>query len=111
MKITDQTQVTDKLAYKVLSISCTFFLRTLDTILSIISNFPLISQSGIVNINELTLVQKIIGQCDIKHDITLPLKTRTVRHTAIVMIMSVSTFKTDLISYLSSDKGVMKNYH
>ena len=29
--------------------------------------FPLISQSDIVNINELTLIQKVIGLCDIKH--------------------------------------------
>ena len=43
-----------------------------------ISNFdilPLISQSDIVNIHELTLILEIIGQCNVKQIMMLQLKT------------------------------------
>jgi len=45
----------------------------------------LISQTNIVNIKELTLILKIIGQCDDKHIMMLPIKT-------IASLMKVSTF-------------------
>jgi hypothetical protein len=76
--------------------------------------FPLISQM-IFYINELTLILKIIGQCDVKHIMMLPFKTITwvlkvltyytitsiaacpTRLAMILVIMSVSTFQTDII--------------
>jgi hypothetical protein len=45
------------------------------TLYSLIGNsytFPMISLRKIVSINVLTLMLKIIGQCDIKHIMTLP---------------------------------------
>ena len=76
--------------------------------------FPLISTSDIFSINELTLILNIIGQCDVKHIMTFPIKTITLvvkvstyiitsmaPHptilTAILVVMSVSTFKLDII--------------
>ena len=43
---------------------------------SFISNlyfYPLISTSDISNINDLTLILKISGECDVKHTIMLPI--------------------------------------
>ena len=83
-------------------------------ILSIIWSFSLISTTDIFIINELTLILKIIGQCDVKHIMMLPFKTITwvlkvltyytitsiaacpTRLTMILVIMSVSTFKMDI---------------
>jgi hypothetical protein len=49
------------------------------------------SQSDIVGINALILILKIIGQCDIKHIITLPIKTRTsVLNISIYIITSIT---------------------
>ena len=45
----------------------------------------MIAQTNIVNIKELTLILKIIGQCDDKHIMMLPIKT-------IASLMKVSTF-------------------
>jgi len=45
----------------------------------------LISSSDFVGINELTLILKIIGQCDVKHIMTLPIKT-------ITSVLKVSTY-------------------
>ena len=39
-------------------------------IISNLDNFPLISQSDIFSITELTLILKTIGQCDVKHIMT-----------------------------------------
>ena len=39
--------------------------------------FPLISMSDIFSIKELSLIPKNISQCDIKHFMTLPIKTIT----------------------------------
>jgi hypothetical protein len=61
-----------------------------------------------------TLILKIICQCDVKHIITLPIKIITkastyiitsitdydIGLTAILVIMFVSTFKTDVILYV-----------
>ena len=44
----------------------------LSTVLSII--LSLVSLMGIVCINGLTLILKIIAQCDVKHIMTLPMK-------------------------------------
>ena len=50
---------------------------------------------------ELTLILKIIGQCDVKHILTSPIKTiMTAELAAILAIMSVSTFQTAVILYL-----------
>jgi hypothetical protein len=66
---------------------------------------------------ELTLILKIIGQCDVKHILTSQIKTimpilkistyiitsitgRPVRLSSILAIMFVSTFKTDIIPIL-----------
>ena len=38
--------------------------------------FPLIASSEIVSINELALILKMIGHCEVKHIITLPIKTK-----------------------------------
>jgi len=46
--------------------------------------FPLISSSYIVSINKITLILTIISQCEVKHDVTLPIKT-------ITSILKVST--------------------
>ena len=43
-----------------------------------VDTFPLISPSDIVNLNELTVMLKIIGQCDIKHIMTLTMKNNNV---------------------------------
>ena len=68
-------------------------------ILCFISNlniFPMISQSDIVSINEWTLILKIISQHEIKHIMMLRIKTMT-KGLDIIVIMSVSTFKTAVI--------------
>ena len=79
--------------------------------------FPLISPSDIVSINKPTLILKNISLCDIKHIMTLPIKTitsvfkistniitsiaaRSIRLGVIPVIMFVSTFKTDIILYI-----------
>ena len=66
---------------------------------------------------ELTLILKIIGQCDVKHILTSQIKPITpvlkiltyiitsitahpVKLATILVIMSVSTFKTDIILYV-----------
>ena len=50
---------------------------------------------------ELTLILKIIGQCDVKHILTSPIKTiMPAELAAILAIMSVSTFQTAVILYL-----------
>lgn len=43
----------------------------------ILTFFPLISKSDIVSINDLTLILKIISQCDDKHFMMLQIKTIT----------------------------------
>ena len=82
------------------------------------------SSSDIISINRLTLILEIIGQCDVKHMMTLPIKNYSdkyrptsalkvltyiitsipappLRLDAKLMIMSVLSFKTDVIFYLS----------
>jgi hypothetical protein len=71
------------------------------------------------NGQELNLILKINSQCDVKHILTSPIKTitsvlkiltyiitsitaRPVGFAEIVVIMSVSTFKTDVILYISN---------
>ena len=80
---------------------------------SIHKNIRLVRNS---DVQELTLILKIIGQCDFKHTLTSPIKSimpvmkistyiitsitaRPVRLAAILVIMSVSTFKTTVILY------------
>jgi len=83
--------------------------------LSVIHTFFLCSHRAIFSdINGMTMILKIIGQCDVKHIMTLLIKTITsvlkvsthiitsllacpVRLAAILAIMSVSTFKTAVI--------------
>ena len=76
--------------------------------------FPLISMSDIFSIKELSLIPKNISQCDIKHFMTLPIKTITsvqkvttyiitsiaAHLIGLAVIMSVSTFKTTVILYI-----------
>ena len=85
----------------------------LDFIIRFISTLyilPLILRRDIFNVNGLTLILKIIGQCDVKHIMTLVIKTIAsvlkVRSYIIISItaspnaiMSVSTFTTDVILY------------
>ena len=65
------------------------------------------------HVQELTLILKIISQCDVKHILTSLIKTitlvtyiitsitaRPVRLAEILAVMSVSTFKTDVILYV-----------
>ena len=75
--------------------------------------FPLIS----LGINERTMIQKIINQCDMKHIIILPMKSiisvlnvltyiitaRPIGLTEILVIMLVSTFIATVILYLLGD--------
>jgi hypothetical protein len=50
---------------------------------------------------ELTLILKIIGQCDVEHILTSPIKTiMPTELAAILAIMSLSTFQTAVILYL-----------
>jgi hypothetical protein len=50
---------------------------------------------------ELTLILKIIGQCDVKHIVTSPIKTIMPAELAVILtIMSVSSFQTAVILYL-----------
>ena len=50
---------------------------------------------------ELTLILKIIGQCDVKHILTSPIKTiMPAGLAAILAIMYASTFQTAVILYL-----------
>jgi hypothetical protein len=81
-------------------------------LLPLLDIFPLISLSDIFSINRLRFL-KIIGQCDIKHIMMLPIKiimsilkvltdiiTSITAHTiAILVIISVSTFQTAVILY------------
>jgi hypothetical protein len=79
--------------------------------ISKINIFPLISPSDIFNISLADSDTKIIIQCDVKHIITLQIETVTlsrvlsivaIKLTVNVMlrIMSVSTFKTDIILFV-----------
>ena len=55
--------------------------------------FSLISQSDIVNINELTLILKIIGQCDVKCIMTILIKIiMTVLKVLTYTITSITAF-------------------
>ena len=80
---------------------------------SIHKNIRLVRNS---HVQELTLILKIVGQCDIKHTLTSPIKSitpvmkistyiitsitaRPVRLAVILVIMSVSTFKTTVILF------------
>ena len=47
-------------------------------------HFPLIAPSDIVRIKELTLILKIISQCEVQHIMMLPIKT-------ITLVFKVST--------------------
>ena len=82
-----------------------------ESAISKINIFPLISPSDIFNISLADSDTKIIIQCDVKHIITLQIETVTlsrvlsivaIRLTVNVMlrIMSVSTFKTDIILFV-----------
>ena len=54
----------------------TFVFWILNKMIGNLVIFPVISPSDIVSIiNELTLVLKIIGQCDVEHIMTLLIKT------------------------------------
>lgn len=62
-----------------------------------------------VSINDLTMVLKIISTCEVKHVMTLPIKTITlvlnvltylIRLSAILVLVSVSTFKNGVILYV-----------
>ena len=81
-------------------------------------------QSDIFNINELTMILKSISQSDVKYimilliqriisalnvstDIITSIRARPIRLTVILANMSVSTFTTAIILYLSSDKPDM----
>ena len=79
--------------------------------LKFIGNLVTLPLVDIVSINIAVLVLKIIRQCDIKHIVTLLIKTTsvlkvssyiipTIRLAARLAIMSVSTFKTTIIQYL-----------
>jgi hypothetical protein len=57
-------------------------------------NFPLISIRNIVSINELTLILKMIGQCDVKHDKIKNISFESLRLTVILVIMSILIFIT-----------------
>ena len=74
-------------------------------------------KSDIIGINELTMILKIICQCDVRHIIMLLIKTATsllkvsanintsitalpIRLSEILVIMPVSTFKTAVILYI-----------
>ena len=74
-------------------------------------------KSDIIGINELTMILKIICQCDVRHIIMLLIKTATsllkvsanintsitalpIRLSEILVIMPVSTFKTAIILYI-----------
>jgi hypothetical protein len=80
--------------------------------------FPLILMSDIFSNKELTLILTIIIPSDVKHIIMSPMKSitsdlkvvtyiitqitaRPIRLTKILAIMSVSTFKTDFILYIT----------
>lgn len=82
-----------------------------------LSIFPLILQRDIVSINRLTLIQKIIEQCDVKHIIILRIKTMTsvmkvqtciftsitalpIGRAVILAIMSILTFIAAVILYI-----------
>jgi len=45
------------------------FIDTMDIV-------PLISLNDIISINKLILMLEIIGQCDVKHIMTLPIETK-----------------------------------
>ena len=63
--------------------------------------FPLISLSNIVIIKQQTPILKIIAQCDIKHIITLLIKTITsVLNFSILATMCVSIFISAVILYM-----------
>ena len=83
-----------------------------------ISNFDIFSWSHqvILSVSRNRLIQKVIGQCDVKHIMMLQIKTITsvlkiaryvitgitahqIRLNVILVIMSVSTFKTDITLY------------
>jgi len=81
--------------------------------------FPLISSNDIVIIKWLTVILKIIGQCDIKHIMSLPTKriimpvlkvstyitisiiARSLELVAILAVMSILNFITAIILHLS----------
>ena len=77
---------------------------------------------------ELTLILKIIGQCDVKHILTSQIKTimpilkistyiitsitaRPVRLASILAIMSVSTFKADVILYFPNPQILLNHLY
>ena len=78
--------------------------------------FPLTSLSDFVSINKLTLIQKIFSQCDVRthYDVTdktnnisfdylniiTSITARPIRLAVILVIMSVSHFKTTIILYI-----------
>ena len=63
--------------------------------------FSLILTRYMFSISKLTGILNIISECDFKHIMALPIKTiTTLRLPAILVIMSVSTFNTDVILYL-----------
>jgi hypothetical protein len=63
--------------------------------------FSLILTRYMFSISKLTRILNIISECDFKHIMALPIKTIiTLRLPAILVIISVSTFNTDVILYL-----------
>jgi hypothetical protein len=78
--------------------------------------------TSVSNAHVQELILKIIGQCDIKHILTLLIKTimsvlkistyiitSVVRLAAILAIMSVSTFKTAVILYILCHGLLLRN--
>ena len=51
------------------------------------------------------LILKIIGQCEVKHDVTLPIKTITSILKVSLRYQSVSAFKTAFILHISHNKN------
>ena len=68
-----------------------------------------ISQSDVKYIMIL-LIQTIISALNVSTDIITSIRARPIRFTVILANMSVSTFTTAVIIYLSSDKPDMKKY-
>lgn len=96
------------------------------TLICNLNIFPLISPNYIFSIKELTLKLKIIGQCDVKHNTTFPIKNTTsvlkvftymitniamnpIRLTAILVMMSVAYFKTAVIPYIYTRHYIHRN--
>ena len=64
-----------KFFYFNFNVVITFVFWILNKMIGNLVIFPVISLIDIVSINELTLVLKIIGQCDVEHIMTLLIKT------------------------------------